>query len=867
MEKVRTQISGLDILLHGGMQLYTNTEKCRGTTDNTKCGMQPDPDSLVIVIKGAKGVYKTQLAMHLMQGLTVSLKCYNQRPGNGKALFYSINKDKNNLNDSYIDMIIGQFLKRVVSDYRKELFENQTNCDDIKNRNVIDGILDFLFDFDNKSRDNMTQFKADQRSYYVLPNITRLICEGIVSYNQRTNSLHFVRNYFGDDNMNLVATRACESVEQYLKKLHNGKNELVRTSKAEIAEYFVNSLIDLGINESETEECDLTKIKQVSPIDKYKAIENDIYEKWYQECHKREARDKENSANKQEEKIDGNSVGGARQGAGNQPYDCVVIDGFSQLSDGELNDISYGYLTEHIRKLAKITILVFDEREGARCDGDIVIEMKEDYDNDESYMYHQLRIAKSIFQTVVLGWHQYKKRDFGIEVFPSQHMQLSKRYYIQNKSKHIGQSLFDSSINEYLDAKNYLDCIADTVDDCPSRLAFERFLKRQQHMADCLHDNIYREYAKAINNLPEIIQERTGDHDKDKTTVKDIFEDVLCFNFPKEKSDDIVLACDECNPDKVCGKDELITTDHFPCTVIIGNPNSYKRTFVLATAYKLACLEHPVHTLFFLFDKNELDMRTRMVCPAFYGKETDKRLAQCKKCNKFIHTYNMRMGCISPNEFFTILQEQISFYCKTADRTGNEHTWMHIVLDDIQKIQFSFPFLHNTKLFLSALTDICRQNKVKLTILCDKNSELTQEVSSIADNVIAIRRDEKDIYRVEFNIERRLHEKIPSRIVRLDIRDILHLFRCENRNMHIAFSTKDDLCKDKNTDNNKEQEPNKVEKSVDYSEFFDEDYPDYYPKDKDGLKHRVRYFLIGSMKGYWRKTENSVIHQDDKDKS
>jgi len=68
----------------------------------------------------------------------------------------------------------------------------------------------------------------------------------------------------------------------------------------------------------------------------------------------------------------------------------------------------------------------------------------------------------------------------------------------------------------------------------------------------------------------------------------------------------------------------------------------------------------------------------------------------------------------------------------------------------------------------------------------------SKEVSSIADNVIAIRRNEKDIYRVEFNIERRLKEHIPSRIVRLDIQDILHLFRCDNRNMHIAFSTEDD---------------------------------------------------------------------------
>lgn len=845
MEKVRTQIPGLDLLLHGGMQLYTNTENCQETVKNNRSEKQPEPDSLVIVIKGAKGVYKTTLAMQLMQGLTVSMKCYNQRPGNGKALFYSINKDKNDLNDSYLDMIIGQFLKRVVSDYRKERFASNTDCDDIKDRNVIDGILDFLFDFENRSRDNMTQFKASQRFGYVLPNIARMVCEGIVNYSQRTNSLHFVRNYLGDDNMNLVATRSHDSIEKYWAKLHDGKNELVRTSKAQIAEYFVNSLINLKFNGFEKDEYDTNRINPTSPIDKYQAIENDLYNKWYQECRKKDLRKAENSEKRQDEKSESNLHDVCRCHIDSQPYDCIVIDGFSQLQDSELNDLPYGYLTENLRRLAKITILVFDEREGARCDGDIVIEMKEDYDNDESYMYHQLRIAKSIFQTVVLGWHQYKKRDFGIEIFPSQHMQLSKRYYIQNKTKHIGQSLFDSSIEEYLDAKNYRDCISGTVDDCPSKLTFERFIERQHRMSDCLHDYIYTQYAHAINNVSSpdtgILQKNKEAKDKYRECVKDIFEDVLCFNFPPKKSvESNVLTNTGCGQNKDCDRNDLIETDHFPCTVIIGNPNSYKRTFALATAHKLACLEHPIHTLFFLFDKNELDMRTKMVCPAFYGK-IDKRLPECRKCDKFIHTYNMRMGCISPNEFFTILQEQISFYCKTSSKTGNEHTWMHIVLDDIQKIQFSFPFLHNTKLFLSALMEICRQNKVRLTVLCDKNSELTREISSIADNVITIRRNEEDIYNVDFYIERRLHNIIPSRIIKLNVRDILHLFRCNKRNMHIAFSTKNDP-KDK--------------KKSKYQEFI---RPILNGENSNGILYRVTPQIIGSMKEYWRKTGNAII--------
>lgn len=228
---------------------------------------------------------------------------------------------------------------------------------------------------------------------------------------------------------------------------------------------------------------------------------------------------------------------------------------------------------------------------------------------------------------------------------------------------------------------------------------------------------------------------------------------------------------------------------------------------------------------------------------------------------------------------------------------------MHIVIDDIQKIQFSFPFLRNTKLFLSALMDICRQNKVKLTILCDKNSELTREVSSIADNVIDIRRDEGDIYSVEFNIERRLRERVPSRIVRLQIFDILHLFRCKGRDLHIAFSSKDD---DKNKETGKSIYqnfliPKQGEDAVDdnginaeASDNVDsimangnadstEANDDVDNKGNNGKSdsteanekgkanpqiakdepiYRVTPKLIGSMKGYWRKTENIIRQKD-----
>lgn len=83
MEKIKTHITGLDTLLHGGVQLYTNTEGCHSCHVNKDDGKLSDNDSLVIVIKGARGVFKIDFALHLMHGLTVSLKQSKQRPCKG----------------------------------------------------------------------------------------------------------------------------------------------------------------------------------------------------------------------------------------------------------------------------------------------------------------------------------------------------------------------------------------------------------------------------------------------------------------------------------------------------------------------------------------------------------------------------------------------------------------------------------------------------------------------------------------------------------------------------------------------------------------------------------------------------------------
>ena len=96
MKKYSTGIKGLDTLFHGGIQL---SDSASG-------------QGVIIAIRGARGCYKTILAMQLMHGLTKSrtadFKKSNKMRFRDAPRFYSFNKDSVALNDLYIDLLIIQ---------------------------------------------------------------------------------------------------------------------------------------------------------------------------------------------------------------------------------------------------------------------------------------------------------------------------------------------------------------------------------------------------------------------------------------------------------------------------------------------------------------------------------------------------------------------------------------------------------------------------------------------------------------------------------------------------------------------------------------------------------------------------------------
>ncbi len=275
--------------------------------------------------------------------------------------------------------------------------------------------------------------------------------------------------------------------------------------------------------------------------------------------------------------------------------------------------------------------------------------------------------------------------------------------------------------------------------------------------------------------------------------------------------------------------------DHYASTAIVGNPNSYKRKLVLGRAFHWAKLKE--HVLFVLFDKNEEDLRRMMTCPGmldrakdYYCKDVENNSSKdnnhprdkkgwncdsCKTCYKYIHFFRIRSGCISPEEFFAALLEQISVYCDEETKYGIERRRMHIVIDDFQRIDFCFPFIKESSLFTDALINLCHLHNVELTILCDKSGERAREVCTLADNVVCVERNEHDLNNISIYIERSAVAPFPSAIFKYQIPDVQNLFKCDDKSLRI---TSDECSK---------------------------------PKP----------FVIGSMKEYWRQTGNVYIKE------
>lgn len=382
-----------------------------------------------------------------------------------------------------------------------------------------------------------------------------------------------------------------------------------------------------------------------------------------------------------------------------------------------IEDIKYEW------KKSTVLILILDEdMDFPEYMADIIIHLQNTLDNN--YMFQQLCIEKSNFQGIATGWHQYKKRDYGIEVFPSLHTYFQKRRYLQRAITYTHSNIVTDTFQQHLEkSKAHKGIIQYQGYECT-----DRYL-------DAMIPSEFMEY-----------------------TSEEVLNEILLEEEDLSKPD---------NNHGFPSKSDILYGHRNYATAIIGEANTYKRFITFGSAFS-SCVKYE-HTLILLMNKEDTVVRRRLYCAACM--QNGEKNSRCENCYKYMHFMNIAIGYISADELIYYLQQQI----RTCFADGKKIK--RIIVDDLQIIDFCFPMLKINNLFLSALMSVCRNENVALYILCDKEASLTTALRSMADNVVCTDRDNDGslmLYVEKFAG----YNMTPSRIYCCKISRPKYLFKC-----------------------------------------------------------------------------------------
>ena len=353
---------------------------------------------------------------------------------------------------------------------------------------------------------------------------------------------------------------------------------------------------------------------------------------------------------------------------------------------------------------------------------DMVIElMTSDTQKDslDAYTMSYLHITQSRNQMTALGKHFYKCRDYGIEVFPSLHTYFQKRRYLQRALVNTHSSIVSDTYQQYLDKAPKQPAVSDNFD-------FDNYMQTRRQTETSYIDALFTNYDIGYSSV-------------------DVLENIL---IPTRTS-------------------KHILDYQGSVTAIIGDCNNYKRFITFGSIFSSSLDKD--HTLIILLNKDADTIRRRLSCPA--RNKRGKNCQECHCCYHYIHFMDICMGNISADEFIYYIERQF----ETPFDDGK--SIRRVVIDDLQIVDFCFPFLKGSTLFLSALVAICRERGIELYILCDKTAGKVSELRAVADNIICTGRDNRG--NLQLYIERFIgFNNTPSKIYCGTVKKVKDLFQC-----------------------------------------------------------------------------------------
>lgn len=370
------------------------------------------------------------------------------------------------------------------------------------------------------------------------------------------------------------------------------------------------------------------------------------------------------------------------------------------------------------------------------CPVDVLIDMKTTMRS--GYQLQYLSIVSNKLQQSKIGWHQYKRLDRTIEVYPSLHTYFSERQYLQRALVYTHSNVISDTFQQYLNNNAMIG---------NSNASYIDYQNTREQVSDRYYEDLYP-------------------HDSYDFSLVDILERILLSESSTHRRSKDLCETDG-GPDM---GSNVVRGYRGGVTAVIGHAHTYKRFLTFGGIFSAALNRE--HTLLLLLNKDDAMIRRRLSCPARRSREVGCK--DCKSCYSYIHFMNICMGNITPDEFIYQLERQIevAFACGKKIK--------RIVVDEMQIIDYCFPLLSESPLFIAALVAFCRDRGISLYMLCDKRGRSVGTLRAVADNIICTDRD-KDGKSLLYIDRFAGYNNIPSKVYCARICKVRDLFECYTR--------------------------------------------------------------------------------------